>query len=169
MKKTILFISIFLFFTIDLNAYDGSANVNSDSTNYSRFNMHCGVGVLNGTRLGINYRFNKHISINVDYGVSTYIFFGAYASVLNTDLNYHFSNNSLVSSSITLWKWGVNYRPEYAYIPSLNVGYLFYNPAKSINSLQLRVGLGLYYHKNKFEEIRYAVIPNLDIIVGFQF
>lgn len=157
----------------NLMADDDTHKLPNDSNKYSKFNIHAGVGILNGTRLGINYRFNRNISINIDYGISTFIFFGIISGfTINSDLNYHFNNNSgpLLCPSITIYK-SSGVEPSYL-VPSFNVGYLFYNPAKSINSLQFRVGCGIFFNidnQGSLDNSRTYLLPNFDIILGFQF
>lgn len=111
-----------------------------DSTEYSKFNIHAGVGVLNGTRLGVNYRFNRNFSINIDYGVSTHIFYGYFHGIFggptivyNTDLNYHFKNMSspIINISVAYSKW--NKPKNYSFVLSPNIGYVFNIPVRIPN------------------------------------
>lgn len=169
MKKYNVLIFILLIAN-NLLANDDTHKLINDSTNFSKFNIHAGAGTMNWVRIGVNYRLSKSFSVNADYGMGSNILIVAY----NADVNYHFKKFSgpIISPSITVWKWGWVERPEYAYIPSLNVGYIFYNPANSINSIQFRGGLGVYYSKDLVEhenDTHISVKYNFDIILGFQF
>ncbi len=172
LKKYIILIFI-LILVSNLLADDDWEIVN-DSTNFSKFNIHAGVGVLNGTRLGFNYRFNRKISINMDFGFSTHLLLGVLGGpiiVYNTDLNYNFKNMSspIMNISLAYGKW--NKPKNYSLVLSPNIGYVFYNPTNSIYSLQLRIGCGILFNidnQGPFYNNSTYLLPNFDIILGIQ-
>lgn len=153
----------------NLLANDDTHKLINDSTNFSKFNIHAGVGVISGLRLGMNYRFSEKVSVNFDYGISSLVIVAPMAGtikIINTDINYHFSKGKgpLLSTSFSAWFIPEPYIDFMFITINPNFGYVFYNPQKSPYSIQLKTGLGISYYSKKI-----YYIPNIDIVLSLQF
>lgn len=140
----------------------------SDST-YSKFNIHTGLGLFNGLRLGFDYHISEYISISGDYGLSPLFFWDGGYQVINTSLNYHVSEELpyILSTSFTKKNSRAFNDTRVDYYIFQNFGWLF--KLNHNQSLQLRTGPGIIisYENGKYRN--WVVRPNLDIILNIHF
>ncbi len=147
----------------------------NDSIDYSILNVHAGVGLYTGSRIGFNMRFSPKISLNIEYGISTHLFLGHLGgplTVINTGLNYHYRINSGPVLGIII-SYGIWNKPDqFSIVLFPSIGYRLYNHKKSVYSLQFNAGYSILIYIDKsgpFDNSGTYIFPNLEIILGIQF
>lgn len=160
-KKYILIFILVL--ANNLMAVDNAQKSINDSTNFSKFNIHAGAGIVNGIRLGINYRFKNKLSTSIAFGISPFAFFGAGpVGVINTYINYSLDKKKRLyfCPSVSFWS---SIDDDLSFVISPNFGYIIYN--KDLYYIQLNAGYGIWFLES-IDGYRSIGIPNLDIIIN---
>lgn len=128
------------------------------------YNIHIGVGLINGVHLGFNLRFNESLSLEASFGKSLIFNSGTQTNFYNLGINVYTRNYSgLMFGLICGYKKN---DLKSTGIISPNAGYFFIGE-KGI-TIQLRGGLQFY--TKKYDESSYGLeYLTFDCKIGYSF
>ena len=136
-----------------------------DSHKQSKFNVHIGMGLFNGLRIGLEYRISNTLSISGDCGVSPFVFLGG-GKIINSSINYSPVTESYLFRLSIARHNRVSFNvKDIDYYVFQNFGWIF--ELNTRNAIQFSSGLGaiISYENEKYKN--WVIRPNLDIIFEF--